>query len=144
MAKFVIEDEILFTNKKMFGDDLEHAYECKCYDGFAIGTSLEEDMPKKIRIIYPLRHDIVSDHNKAHKVLHYRGLHDLSVKDITYGDIMICMGVIEPIKTRKIINNAWSLFDKKVGMEQLKRFNAIYLDEYGCPMDMEIAKMLHN
>ena len=143
-CNYILEDEILFTNKKIFGDSMEHAYECKCFDGFAIGTALEEEgTPKKIRIVYPLRSDIVNDDKKAYKVLYYRGLHDLSPKDITYGDIMICMGVIEPIKTRRIINNNWCAFDKKVAMEQINKFNVIYLDEYACPMDMEIAEMLH-
>ena len=142
---YILEEEILFTNKKIFGDEFEHAYDCKCFDGYAIGTvadSEETNIPKTIRILYPLRSDILSNENKAEYVLQYRGLHDLSPKDITYGDIMVCYGTIIPIKTRKIINSTWCDFDKQVANCHLNNYGVIYLDEYSCPMDIEEVEML--
>lgn len=144
-CNYILEEEILFTNKKIFGDELEHAYNVKCFDGYAIGTvvdSEETNIPKTIRLLYPLRSDILSNENKAKYVLQYRGLHDLSPKDITYGDIMVCYGTIIPIKTRKNINNTWCDFDKQVAKCHLNNYGVIYLDEYACPMDIEEVEML--
>lgn len=146
-AKYILEEEIFFTNSKIFKDTLEHAYNVKCFDGYAIATAIEdfegnENVPKTLRLVYPLRGDIVNDDKKAQKVLSYRGLYDLSPKDITYGDIMICLGNIVEIKTRKIINNVWSEFDKAIGNCHLNNYGVIYLDEYGCPMDIDDVEML--
>lgn len=100
MAKFVLEEEIFFQNKKVFGDKMEHPFNCKCYNGYAECVAIDcednENIPHKvIRLTYPLRKDIVSSNDKSEMVLRYRGLYDLSKKDITYGDIMMCFGVIE-------------------------------------------------
>ena len=146
MAKFILEEEIFFTDKKIFKDDYEHPYNVKCFDGYGIGTAVEcEDnisAPKTIRILYPLRGDIISNDKKAEYVLTYRGLYDLSPKDITYGDIMIAYGTITPIKTRNSISRAWSEFDKSVAKCHIKNYGTIYLDEYDCPMDIEEVEML--
>lgn len=99
-TKFVLEEEIFFADKKIFGDIMEHPFDCKCYDGYAECVAIDcednENIPHKaIRLTYPLRKDIISSNDKSEIVLRYRGLYDLSKKDITYGDIMLCYGVIE-------------------------------------------------
>lgn len=100
MENYCFEEEILFTDKKVFGDDLEHPFDCKCYDGYAecVAVDCEENdnLPNDvITVTYPLRDTIVTHQRKAYQVLEYRGLFDLDVDDITFGDIMVCFGKIE-------------------------------------------------
>jgi hypothetical protein len=93
--KSIIEEEILFTDKKFFGDKEEHAYDCVCYDGEAICTiSDEEDenAPKEIIVKYPRKRELTNDQKDY--ILEYRGLYDLTRKDIHYGDIMMAYGKI--------------------------------------------------
>ena len=146
MARFILEEEIFFTDRKLFKDNLEHPYDVKCFDGHAIGTAVEcEDnisVPKTIRILYPLRGDIIANERKAEYVLSYRGLYDLTSKDITYGDIMICLGKIVNVKTRNSISRAWSEFDKIIAKQHINKYGTIYLDEYDCPMDIDEVEML--
>lgn len=146
MANYVVENDVLFNDSTIMGDNLEHPYNLKCYDGYAIGVAVDceenKNVPKKIRILYPLRGDIVYDENKSQKVLKYRGLYDLSAKDINYGDIAICYGKIFKIRTTKKINENWSEFDKLIANKHFNKYNKIYLDEYSCPMDMVEVDML--
>lgn len=104
--KFYIEDEILFTDKKVFKDNIEHPYNCTCYDGYANCVAIEcdenRDVPPFIKVTYPLRKDIMKEQQKCIDILNYRGLYDLSKKDITYGDIMMRYGVIQKPSNRKI------------------------------------------
>lgn len=95
--KPIIEDGILLTNKKIFGDNEEHAYDIICHDGIAIGTkSIDEPekLPTTIILIYPLRDTILTNRVKSREVLEYRGLDELSPNEITFGDIMVKYGVI--------------------------------------------------
>ena len=100
MGKRIIKEECIeFCNRKFFGDNNPHYYDCECHNGYAIGTLCDcgENTglePKKITIKYPIRKDILKNRDKAKYVLEYRGLHDLDYKDITYGDIMMVYGEI--------------------------------------------------
>jgi hypothetical protein len=106
MAKSVIEEEIYFNNKKIFKDDIEHPYDCVCYDGYAICRAVQcednENVPPILKLNYPLRKEIMKSNAKCNSILAYRGLYDLSKKNITYGDIMVLYGVIEKPKTKPI------------------------------------------
>lgn len=96
MNKAIIEEGILFVDKKIFGDEDEHEYKCKCMDGIAYGTkSDEEDInsPLSIIIEYPTLSEL-SNKEKDH-ILEYRGLYDLNHNDITYGDVMVALGKIK-------------------------------------------------
>lgn len=96
MAKFYIEEEVIFTDVRVFKDNKEHYFHCKCYDGIAECTNLDEtEKVKNIVVTYPTRKEIVSSDRKSDAVLQYRGLYDLAKKDITYGDIMMKYGVIK-------------------------------------------------
>ena len=93
--RFVIEEDVLVVDKDVFGDMKEHAYNMKCYNGYALGTAIEEDEKvRTIKMTYPLRKEIMSSDEKCNEVLVYRGLYDLTKKDITYGDIMMRYGTI--------------------------------------------------
>jgi hypothetical protein len=95
--KPIIEDGILLTNKKAFGDNKEHEYNLVCHDGIAIGTKSSDEpekLPQTIILIYPLWDTVVSDRVKSREVLEYRGLDELSPNEITFGDIMVKYGVI--------------------------------------------------
>ena len=99
MAKsFYLEEEIYFTDKDVFKDKLEHPYDCTCYDGYArcvaVNCEENESVPQEIKVIYPLRKDIMKSKAKCRAILQYRGLYDLTSTDITYGDIMVLYGKV--------------------------------------------------
>ncbi len=89
------ETDVLFNDPTIFGDDEEHSYDVICYEGYAIASANEDDIPKWLKITYPNIIDILIDAEKTDYVLKYRGLHDLTAKDIHYGDIMMAYGKIQ-------------------------------------------------
>ncbi len=94
------ENEIEIVDKKFFGDKEIHIYDFFCNDGYAIGVlSYEDDKtsPKAIKMIYPKLADVLSDHKLCDHILNYRGLYDLTYKDIGYGDIMVALGTPKSI-----------------------------------------------
>ena len=103
----VIEDEILFTNKKIFKDNEEYSYTCKCYDGVAICTPTPDDeevvtnLPMIIAT-YPKRKDVLLDSELCRSILDYRGLYDLRKNQITFGDIMLKLGKLTKVKDSEI------------------------------------------
>lgn len=74
----------------------EVAYDMECYDGYAIGTLVDDvDAPATIRMEYPKLEDVLSDMGGvADDILQYRGLYDKTANDIHYGDIMMYLGEI--------------------------------------------------
>ena len=95
MGKFVIEEEVLIVNETIFGDSVEHCFDFKCYNGYAIGELSGEDdhtNVTKIKMTYPKRAEVLKNADLCEEVLEYRGLYDLKAKDITYGDIMMYAG----------------------------------------------------
>ena len=93
----IVEPEVLLADKKVFGDKKEHEYVVECYDGYAVGKLDDEEdttAPKEVFLEYPKRKDVLKDKNLAERILEYRGLYDLEIKDIHYGDIMMYMGKI--------------------------------------------------
>ena len=97
MAKFILEDEILFTNKKIFKDSEEHSYTCKCYDGVAVCTPTDEDESPMIVATYPKKEEVLKDKNLCRKILDYRGLYDTRPSQITNGDIMLKLGKLTKV-----------------------------------------------
>lgn len=109
--KYILEEEIFFVDKKIFKDENEHYYTCKCYDGVAICTpyydEYDEEENKNLPMIistYPKKKDILKDDDLSQKILDYRGLFDLRKNQIHYGDIMMYLG-----KLTKVDNNAIEL-----------------------------------
>ena len=41
--KFIMEEDILLCDKKVFGDNEEHSFNCKCYDGYAECTATDSE-----------------------------------------------------------------------------------------------------
>lgn len=101
MARFILEEEILFTNKKIFKDSEEHSYTCKCYDGVAICTPDDEESPM-IVATYPKKSDVLADKELCQEIREYRGLYDLRNSQITYGDIMLKLGKLTQVKDADI------------------------------------------
>lgn len=104
----VIENDILFTNKKIFKNNEEYSYTCKCYDGVAICTPTpnddEEDEINLPMIIatYPKRKDVLLDSELCRSILDYRGLYDVRKNQITFGDIMLKLGKLTKVKDFEI------------------------------------------
>jgi hypothetical protein len=93
--KFIMEEDILLCDKKVFGDNEEHSFNCKCYDGYAECTATDsEEKIQKVTMTYPLRKDVLKSEGMSNAVLEYRGLYDCTKKDIHYGDIMMKYGKI--------------------------------------------------
>lgn len=90
----ILETDILVCLPNIEG---EVTYDFECYDGYATGSRVDntENAPKEIRMVYPTLAEIKADEEKAEYVLEYRGLYDLSVEDIHYGDIMMAYGEVE-------------------------------------------------
>lgn len=96
-AKCCIENNILIRNKKL-GDNLEHTYKCKCFDGYAIGELKDKtNAPYMIKLVYPTLDEIINNEDMCDEVLQYNGLFDCDETDITFGDIMKCYGRIDSI-----------------------------------------------
>ena len=94
MAKkeYYMEEDVLISDNQVFGDNEEHSYDVKCFDGYGIGTSNEDGTT--IHLEYPTLAEVLADSDKASDVLRYRGLWDLKPSDIHYGDIMMRYGRI--------------------------------------------------
>lgn len=95
MSKVIIEDSILFTDKKFFGDNKEHEYNCHCHDGQAtcfLADDEDKTSPKRIVVKYPKIKEL--NNEQKDYILEYRGLYDLTRKDIHYGDVMVAYGEI--------------------------------------------------
>ena len=90
----IIEEDILFSDKNIFGDNEEHSYDVECYDGYGVATANEEGIPKKLKVTYPTLSVVLKDEGLCRDILKYRGLHDLDSNDIHYGDVMMCFGEI--------------------------------------------------
>lgn len=93
--RMIIEEEIYFTDKKFFGDAEEHVYNCHCHNGKATCYRIDrkdKNAPKKIIVTYPRLKELTS--RQKDYILDYRGLYDLTHKDIHYGDIMVAYGEI--------------------------------------------------
>ncbi len=94
------ETGILFSDRKVFKDNKEHEYDCVCYDGYAICKLADDEdkkAPKKIRVTYPKRKDVLKNRDMSDYVLEYRGLYDLTAINIHCGDIMMAYGKIEKV-----------------------------------------------
>lgn len=90
---FIIEEEVLV---KIWQYE-DAPYRMECYDGYAIGTLLDEEYqcPNTIRMEYPTLDEVLSDKGGiADDILFYRGLYDKTYEDIHYGDIMMFLGEI--------------------------------------------------
>lgn len=100
--KCVVEEEILFTNKRIFKDDEEHSYTCRCYDGVAVCTPTDEADQPMIVATYPKKEEVLTDKELCHSILSYRGLYDLRNSQITYGDIMLKLGKLTKVTDSNI------------------------------------------
>lgn len=94
--KHVIETAIEFKEYYPYA-----TYECVCYDGIAYCVLEDCDCdddngnaPEKLVVRYPEKKDVLKDKELARDILDYRGLYDLSIKDLTYGDIMLYSGIV--------------------------------------------------
>ena len=65
------KDEFLFTDEKLFGDDGEHAYDVKCYDGWGIATPVEKDDPALL-MTYPTMEEVLSVDRMPWAIIEYR------------------------------------------------------------------------
>lgn len=96
MDKFIREEGVFVTiNNK------EYEYDMTCYDGYAYGVLREDtdEVPNIIKMEYPTLNDVIYDKGGvADYILTYRGLCNLSVDDIHYGDVMMCLGEVVPIE----------------------------------------------
>lgn len=87
----IIEDQALFVDVNFFGDNYEHEYFCRCYDGHAVCmNSTYSDAPDVINVKYPKLNELTSE-QKDH-IRKYRGI---GRSEINYGDVMITYGEIE-------------------------------------------------
>ena len=89
---FIIEDEVLVN----IWQHEDTPYRMVCYDGYAVGTLLDEEYkcPNTIRMEYPKLEDVLKDDDLCYRILEYRGLWDKTVNDIHFGDIMMYLGKI--------------------------------------------------
>lgn len=86
------EDMVLETEIEIYHDrDTLGMFDCECYDGYAICKNIRTG--KYVSLTYPKKADI--DYDTALRILHYRGLYNVSAEDITFGDIMMHYGEIE-------------------------------------------------
>lgn len=103
MAKkfdYLVEEGMLFTDKKIFGDNEEHEYDVYCQDGRAIaipaiGELLEHPKsPRLLELIYPKKDELTPEQKE--KCLENRGLF-LGASQCHVGDICMSLGVLRVI-----------------------------------------------
>ena len=103
MAKkfdYLVEEGMLFTDKKIFGDNEEHEYDVYCQDGRAIaipaiGELLEHPKsPRLLELIYPKKDELTPEQKE--KCLENRGLF-LGASQCHVGDICMSLGKIRVI-----------------------------------------------
>ena len=121
--RFIQEDYVLLQDKSIFGDNNEHSYNRRCYDGWAVGilSDVEDkNAPKQVRLKYPKIQEVLNNEELTNRVMPYRGLNDtdsaykkgFEPTDINYGDIMMALGKIDGVvsnntgKTAKQLNKA--------------------------------------
>lgn len=104
MAKkfdYLVEEGMLFTNKKIFGDNEEHEYDVYCQDGRAIaipaiGELLEHPKsPRLLELTYPKKDELTQEQKE--KCLEYRGLYNVQASMCHVGDICMSLGTIRVI-----------------------------------------------
>ena len=101
---YILRENVYFIDKTIFGDEFEHYYDAKCYDGYAIAKRISDDEnePYELKITYPKLAEVVEDKDLVDEILTYFGLDDCTAQDINYGDIMLYMGedleVVKQIK----------------------------------------------
>lgn len=86
--------DIILTNKKAFGDNLEHEYTFHCYDGIAYGVANGWHDPRKNHVImsYPTIGSLYQYPAKLKAIREYCGIPES--EPITYGDIAMKYGKI--------------------------------------------------
>ena len=114
--KVILEEGILLYDPKVFKGDEEHEYDVECYDGIGFATLVETDnkaLPPFVILTYPLRDEVLKSTRQARKVMEYRGLYDVPYEEMTYGDIMICLGKVNtPNMLRKAMERQIPVHDK--------------------------------
>ena len=101
---YILRENVYFIDKTIFGDEFEHYYDAKCYDGYAIAKRISDDEnePYELKITYPKLAEVVEDKDLVDEILTYFGLEDCTDQDINYGDIMLYMGEdLEVVKQNK-------------------------------------------
>ena len=78
-----VKDTMLFTDKKVFGDNNEHEYDVVCRNGIAHGAPTQNELenfpnsPKDIVLYYGKLEDLTDKQKR--KCLDYRGLYDAHI-----------------------------------------------------------------
>ena len=105
MAKktnYLEEEGMLFTNKKIFGDNEEHEYDVFCRDGHAIAIPAVGELitnpqaPRLLELTYPKRDELTKEQKV--KCLEYRGIYDQPASMCNVGDICMSLGKLSVIK----------------------------------------------
>ena len=107
MAKKKIVDEMLLTDKKIFGDNEEHSYTVTCEDGHAVATPTCEELedfpnsPMRLELTYPKLADL-SVYGKE-QCLEYRGIYDQPYTSCDFSDVCMKHGkIVKPKAEKKV------------------------------------------
>lgn len=98
MAKRIVKDEMLFTDKKIFGNNEEHSYNVTCDDGHAIAVPTDDEVecypnsPKQITLTYPTLEELTKEQKR--ECLDYRGKVDVPTSRCNYADACMLYGKI--------------------------------------------------
>ena len=104
MAKkfdYLVEEGMLFTDKKIFGDNEEHEYDVFCRDGHAIAIPAVGELitnpqaPRLLELTYPKKDELTQEQKR--KCLEYRGLYNVQASMCHVGDICMSLGTIRVI-----------------------------------------------
>ena len=101
----IIKQEMLLTDKKIFGDKKEHEYTVTCYDGWAVAvpTYYEKDehpnSPKKLYLSYPKVSSLSYDAKRD--CLDYRGIYDLPASRCNCSDVCMLFGTLRKTPVKK-------------------------------------------
>ena len=104
MAKkidYLEEEGMLFTDKKIFGDNEEHEYDVFCRDGHAIAIPAVGELitnpqaPRLLELTYPKKDELTK--KQKEECLKYRGIYQ-PASMCNVGDICMSLGKLSVIK----------------------------------------------
>jgi len=103
------EDNMLLSDKKVFGDNDEHDYDLFCYDGYAVAIPTVGELvtnpnaPKVLMLTYP-KLEVFSDEQKR-EILDYRGIYDEAAHMCNYADVCMRYGKITQMMVKTAPND---------------------------------------
>lgn len=83
---FIEVEEFAINSRQVFGDEFDHLYNFKCFNGYAKGALADgSDAPNAITVVYPKIQEVFEDEDMIDEICDDNGI---TSDEINYGYIM--------------------------------------------------------